>query len=42
MIGRCMPAGVLPDATIFSTSAANRSGFSSLYFSWKARGFFPA
>ena len=42
MIARCIPAGVLPDSTILSTSAAYRSGFSSLYFSWNRRGFFPA
>ena len=41
MIGRCMPAGVLPDARIFCTSAGYRSGFSSLYLSWNSRGFFP-
>ena len=41
MIGRCMPAGVLPDARTFCTSAGYRSGFSSLYLSWNARGFLP-
>ena len=41
MIARCMPAGVLPDSTIFCTSSAYRSGFSSLYFSWNLRGFLP-
>ena len=33
MIARCIPAGVLPDSTIFRTSASYRSGFNSLYFS---------
>src|ERR1700722_17584864 len=41
MIGRCVPAGVLPDARIFRTSEAYRSGFSSLYLSSKRRGFLP-
>ena len=41
MIGRCMPAGVLPDARTFCISAGYRSGFSSLYLSWNSRGFLP-
>ena len=41
MIGRCVPAGVLPDARTFCTSEAYRSGFSSFYLSWNPRGFLP-
>ena len=41
MIGRCVPAGVLPLAMTLATSPAYFSGWCSLYFSSKLRGFFP-
>ncbi len=41
MIGRCVPAGVLPAERTFSASKGYRAGSSSLYFSANLRGFFP-
>ena len=41
MIGRCIPAGVFPDATTLATSSAYCDGFSSLYFCSNLRGCEP-
>ena len=41
MMGRCVPAGVLPDASTFATVFALRCGSRSLYFSSNRRGFLP-
>ena len=41
MIEMCIPAGVFPFWMIFTMSSWYFSGFSSLYFSSKRRGYFP-
>ena len=42
IMGRCIPAGVLPPSTILRMSSGYFSGWCSLYLSWKFLGFLPA
>src|SRR5687768_16016549 len=41
MIGRCVPAGVLPDSTTFCSVSGYFSSACSLYFSENLRGYLP-